>query len=49
MPQRGRPKKQKETVPFMEQADYVKLTKQFEQEHLQHNIVCTYLLQRIHF
>jgi hypothetical protein len=31
MAQRGRPKKQK-TEPVMEQNDYVKLTKQFEQE-----------------
>jgi hypothetical protein len=32
MPQRGRPKKQKETVPFMEQKDYAKLVKDFDQE-----------------
>jgi len=32
MPQRGRPKKQKEIVPFMEQADYVKLVKDFDEE-----------------
>jgi hypothetical protein len=32
MPQRGRPKKQKEIVPFMEQADYAKLVKDFDQE-----------------
>jgi hypothetical protein len=32
MPRGRKPKTTTETVPFMEQADYVKLTKQFEQE-----------------